>query len=211
MDRKTRRRRNRAAVEAARPPERRREIAEEMEEFSKLFRPLENPKQRAFLMAYVRTLGIRSAMRLSGVERQDHYFWLKTDARYADIFAEAHRMLGDMLEEEVMRRAYLGTDTPIVYRGTITSWHKSYSDQLAMFLLRAFKPQKYHRVAHDGYPGGPTEINIRVLKPGEKLTDAEKQPPVFSIGAAKPETEPAEPNALPTISLPHPDGGDEEQ
>jgi hypothetical protein len=70
-----------------------------------------------------------------------------------------------------------------------------------MFLLRAFKPQKYHRLAHDGYPGGPTEINIRVLKPGEKLTDAEKQPPVFSIGAAKPETEPAEPNALPTISL----------
>jgi hypothetical protein len=186
MTERTRRRRKRARIiEAAVPPERRREIAEEMEEFSKLFRPLENRKQRAFLMAYVRTLGIRSAMRLSGVSRQDHYFWLKSDGRYADIFAEAYRMLGDMLEEEVMRRAYLGTDTPIVYRGAITGWYKSYSDQLMMFMLRAFKPEKYHRAAHDGMMSGPSEINIRVMKPGETLADAQKRPPMYTIGAPR--------------------------
>lgn len=183
MDRKTRRHQNRAAVEAAEPPERKREMEEAIKEFAQLFRPLENPKQVAFLMAYVRTFGIRSAMRLSGVERQDHYFWLKTDARYAAIFAEAHQMLGDMLEEEAMKRAYLGTDTPVVYRGNITGWYKSYSDQLLMFMLRAFKPHKYHRVANDGYTGGPTEINIRVMEPGETLADAQKRPPKYTIGA----------------------------
>jgi hypothetical protein len=188
------RRRAREAVRAAAvSPERRREIDAEMAEFSKLFRPLENGKQRAFLMAYVRTLGIRSAMRLSGVERQDHYFWLKTDERYAELFDQAQEMLADMFEEEVLRRAWQGHDVPITYRGDIKNWYKSYSDQLVMFMLRALRPEKYHRLAHDGYPSGPTGFDIRILGPGETLADAEKRP---------------EPSA---ISIPAPDGGEEEK
>lgn len=189
----TKKKRDRRRVYPEVPPERRREIEADMAEFSKLFRPLENRKQRAFLMAYVRTLGIRSAMRLSGVERQDHYFWLKTDARYREAFEQAQEMLGDMLEEEVLKRAYMGHDTPVVYRGDIKNWYKSFSDQLAMFMLKSLKPEKYHRVLHDGYPSGPSGFTIEILKPGEKLSDREKQP------------------ELPTISIPVPDGGEEEE
>lgn len=189
----TKRKRDRRRVYPEVPPERRREIEADMAEFSKLFRPLENRKQRAFLMAYARTLGIRSAMRLSGVERQDHYFWLKTDARYAELFEQAQRMLGDMLEEEVLKRAYMGHDTPIVYHGDIKNWYKSYSDQLAMFMLRSLKPEKYHRLPNDGWTGGPSGFTIQILAPGEKLNEQEEQP------------------ELPTISIPVPDGGDEEE
>jgi len=186
------RRRAKQALAAAVPPGRRREIEADMEEFSKLFRPLENRKQRAFLIAYVRTLGIRGASRLSRVGRQDHYFWMKTDARYRELFAQAQKMIADMFEEEVLRRAWEGHDVPVTYRGDIKNWYKSYSDHLVMFMLRALRPEKYHRLPHDGYPSGPSVFTIRILEPGEKLSDVDKE------------------NEPPTVSIPAPDGGEDE-
>jgi hypothetical protein len=148
-------------------------MAAELEEFSELFRPLTNAKQRAFLTAYVRTIGIRSAMRLSGVSRMDHYAWLKTDRRYRETFKEAQAMIADLIEDEVLRRAARGHDTPVVYRGEITGWYKSYSDRLALSVLKAMKPGRYNRLADDGWEGGPTGIDIRILGPGETLADAQ--------------------------------------
>jgi hypothetical protein len=173
------------------PPERKEAIETELEDFSELFRPLANYKQRAFLMAYVRTIGIRSAMRLSGVARHDHYFWLKTDARYRATFEEAQRMIADLIEDEVLRRAAQGHDTPVVYRGDITGWYKSYSDRLALSVLKALKPKRYHRLPDDGWPGGPTEINIRVHQPGAPALEP------------KPEADP------PALLPPDPDGDKE--
>jgi hypothetical protein len=153
------------------PPQAKRSMAAELEEFSKLFRPLTNPKQRAFLTAYVRTIGLHSAMRLSGVERHDHYYWLKHDARYRETFEEAQQMIADLIEDEVLRRAAQGNDTPVVYRGEITGWYKSYSDRLMLSVLKAIRPERYNRLPNDGWEGGPTGIDIRILGPGETLAD----------------------------------------
>jgi hypothetical protein len=153
------------------PPREKESMAAELEEFSELFRPLTNPKQRAFLAAYVRTIGLRSAMRLSGVERHDHYYWLKNDPRYRETFKEAQRMIADLIEDDMFRRAAHGHDTPVVYRGEITGWYKSYSDRLALSVLKAIRPERYHRLPDDGWSGGPTGIDIRILRPGETLAD----------------------------------------
>src|SRR5204862_4996305 len=91
----TKKRVRRAAL--AVPPEEKAKMAGELAEFSTLFRGLENRKQRAFLMGYVRTLGIRSAMRLSGVCSPDHYFLLKTVRRYREVFVDDGRMLTTQL------------------------------------------------------------------------------------------------------------------
>jgi|GEM_PF-1247603 len=144
-------------------------------EFRDLFREVINHRQRAFLVGYVQSLGIRSAARLSGVSRQSHYEWLRDDPLYREHFEHAKRMLADSAEEEVCRRAYRGYDTPVIYRGRITGYYKSYSDALAMFMLKGLKPAVYR----DNAPlpiGGPTHINITVKRPEDKtpLATAEK-------------------------------------
>jgi hypothetical protein len=136
-------------------------------EFRDLFREVINHRQRAFLVGYVQSLGIRSAARLSGVSRQSHYEWLRDDPLYREHFERAKRMLADSAEEEVCRRAYRGYDTPVIYRGKITGYYKSYSDALAMFMLKGLKPAVYR----DNAPlpiGGPTQINITVKRPEDK-------------------------------------------
>ncbi|HKA32756.1 MAG TPA: hypothetical protein VKH64_06060 [Candidatus Binatia bacterium] len=136
-------------------------------EFRDLFREVINHRQRAFLVAYVQSLGIRSAARLSGVSRQSHYEWLRDDPLYREHFERAKRMLADSAEEEVCRRAYRGYDTPVIYRGKITGYYKSYSDALAMFMLKGLKPAVYR----DNAPlpiNGPTHINITVKRPEDK-------------------------------------------
>ena len=163
------------------PPEQKESMEAELEEFSELFRPLANPKQRAFLMAYVRTIGIRSAMRLSGVERRNHYFWLKTDERYRELFDEAQQMIADLIEDEVLRRAAQGHDTPVVYRGDITGWYKSYSDRLALTVLKAMKPKRYHRLPDDGWPGGPTAISITIQRPDDPTPEPANEPTTISL------------------------------
>ncbi|HEY1267199.1 MAG TPA: hypothetical protein VGH16_08065 [Candidatus Binatia bacterium] len=140
-------------------------------EFHDLFREVINHRQRAFLAAYVQSLGIRSAARLSGVSRQSHYEWLRDDPLYREHFERAKRMLADSAEEEVCRRAYRGYDTPVIYRGKITGYYKSYSDALAMFMLKGMRPAVYR----DNAPlpiGGPTHINITVKRPEDKAPAA---------------------------------------
>src|SRR5262249_5604332 len=57
--------------------------------------------------------------------------------------------------------------TPVIYRGKITGYYKSYSDALAMFMLKGLKPAVYR----DNAPlpiNGPTHINITVKRPEDK-------------------------------------------
>jgi hypothetical protein len=105
------------------------------------------------------------------VSRQSHYEWLRDDPLYREHFERAKRMLADSAEEEVCRRAYRGYDTPVIYRGKITGYYRSYSDALAMFMLKGMKPAVYR----DNAPlpiGGPTHINITVKRPEDKAPAA---------------------------------------
>ncbi len=156
-----------AQDDAAPPAEAEKPADDDAGEFRDLFREVINHRQRAFLVGYVQSLGIRSAARLSGVSRQTHYEWLRDDPLYREHFERAKRMLADSAEEEVCRRAYRGYDTPVIYRGKITGYYKSYSNTLAMFMLKGMKPAVYR----DNAPlpiGGPTHINITVKRPEDR-------------------------------------------
>jgi hypothetical protein len=101
------------------------------------FAEVTNPRQRAFLAAYVMAKGVRGAQRLSGVSRITHCRWLSKDALYRECFELARSVIAAEAEEEAYRRAFLGCDMPISYHGNIRSWYKSYSDALAIFVLKA--------------------------------------------------------------------------
>ncbi len=149
-------------------------------EFRGLFSEVENRRQRAFLVGYVQSMGIRSAARLSGVSRQSHYEWMRGDPFYREHFHRAKVILADSAEEEVCRRAYAGHDTPIIYRGEIKGYYKSYSDTLAMFMLKGLRPEVYRDNAGMVIEG-PTHINLTVLPDREGVPGGEKEIRRFSI------------------------------
>ena len=77
-----------------------------------------------------------------------------------------------LLEDEVMRRARDGVEEPVFYLGQEVGTVRKYSDTLAMFLLKARKPETYvdkTQVEHSGPKGGPIETKSTAASEVEKL------------------------------------------
>lgn len=112
------------------------------------------------MAAYAEVGSIQQASAAADIDRTSHYVWLKRDDRYAELFEQARLMACDVWEDEARRRAFDGTDHPVVYQGEICDTYKEYSDTLAMFLMKANNPDKYKdRSAAEitGKDGGPIE------------------------------------------------------
>jgi len=92
------------------------------------FPTISSPKKRAVLAAYVKSGQLIKSCRSAKVDFTSHYYWLKTDPAYVDAFAEAQQMVGDVLEQEAIRRA---------------TRPQHASDILLIFLLKGVRPEKY--------------------------------------------------------------------
>jgi hypothetical protein len=196
MPKNVRQRSNAPALRGAAPPARKKYLRRALghgldEQFRGFFSDVVNRRQRAFLIGFLQTCEVRAAARLSGVSRQSHYEWMRGDPLYREHFRRAREMLADAAEDELYRRAMIGHETPIIFRGKITGSYKTPSDQLLMFMLKALRPHIYRESARSpfGEPG-PTEINIRVHKPDN--------PPTVEATDGE--------SGVQRISLPHPDG-----
>lgn len=75
------------------------------------------------------------------------YRWRAADASFAAAWDAALKIGITALEDEAHRRAFEGTDKPIVHLGKVTGHMKEYSDTLAIFLLKAHAPEKYRERA----------------------------------------------------------------
>lgn len=95
------------------------------------------PNKRAFLTAYSQTGGIKRSGLAARCAPSCHYYWMDTDPDYVEAFAQAQAMVGDMLEEEAIRRAM------------------EFSDTLLIFALKAHKPDKYREQSK-------TDVNVTV-------------------------------------------------
>jgi len=130
---------------------------------------IRHPKKRAFLQAVARTCSILRAAAIAGIDRDNHYLWLKKDAAYAEAFALAWERGLDFLEAEAIRRATEGTTKPIFHAGKrvvdfVVDEHgqpvmkdgkpvptpavvREYSDTLLMFVLNGRRSGVYrHRM-----------------------------------------------------------------
>ena len=100
-------------------------------------------KKTAFLVALTETVNVTLACRSAGIPRRSAYDWRENDADFARRWDEALDEGIDLLEAELQRRAFEGTERPVFYKGQqCGTWH-TYSDALAMFLLKAHRPKKY--------------------------------------------------------------------
>ena len=83
----------------------------------------------------------------------------------------------DIMEEEARRRAFEGVDEPVgFWQGKSETTVKRYSDTLAIFLMKAHRPEKFRDNLHlsgglksDG--GELEEVSITVLRKLEKMID----------------------------------------
>ena len=80
---------------------------------------------RRFLDAYVQTGDLRAAAKAAKISLDAHYQLLETSDSYRQSFRAAQQQAVDMLEAEAFRRALAG------------------SDELLIFLLRAWLPERY--------------------------------------------------------------------
>lgn len=109
------------------------------------FGSIRHPKKAAFLHAYSECGNVTRAAMAAGIDRDNHYLWLRNNHGYAEAFEQAKEMAVETLEAEAHRRAMAG------------------SDVLLIFLMKGAMPQKYretHRLEHTGADGGPMAVKV---------------------------------------------------
>ncbi len=65
----------------------------------------------------------------------------------------------DLLDAEARRRAVIGIDKPVFYKGEVVGSITKYSDSLLMFLLKAHRPQKFGDCGKVKHPGA-TDVGV---------------------------------------------------
>ena len=128
-------------------------------------------KREAFLAAYAQLGNITAAAKAAGIERKTHYLWLR-DRRYKRAAEEAEAQATERMEQEAWRRAVVGADKPVYWRGVKVDTVKEYSDVLLIFLLKARRPERYReRYEHSGPGGGPIPAEVSFYLPRNMRDD----------------------------------------
>ena len=99
-------------------------------------------KQR-YLEALAETGIITYAAKRAQIARQTVYDWLEADPDFAQRHAEAIVESTERMEAEAYRRAVVGIEKPVYYRGEPVGTITEHSDGLLQFMLRARKPETY--------------------------------------------------------------------
>lgn len=120
-------------------------------------------KQRLFLETLRATCNVTLAAAAVGMHRDNLYRWRKRDPEFRAEWHNAVEEAIDLLEAELHRRAFAGVDKPVVYQGEIRRDEagrpvtvKDYSDGLAMFLMKAHRPERYRERIEARLSGGAT-------------------------------------------------------
>jgi hypothetical protein len=100
-------------------------------------------RRQGFLALLRQTGNVSAAAERSGVSRSGAYALRASDATFRAQWDDAMESAMDDLEAELRRRAIEGTEKPVFYGGETVGTIRSYSDSLAMFLLRSRRPHVF--------------------------------------------------------------------
>lgn len=109
-------------------------------------------QRETFLKVLAQTANVSRAAREAGITTSTVY---RARARNATFAREWDAAIGealDALEETLIERARDGVEKPVFYGGEQKGTVRVYSDQLAMFMLRAKRPEVYDRVIAAAQP-----------------------------------------------------------
>jgi hypothetical protein len=130
-------------------------------------------KETAFMVALSETCNVTRACKAVGIARQTAYDRYEADAEFKKRWDKAKALGVEAVEDECHRRAYEGLDKPVFYQGEVCGTIREYSDTLAIFLLKAHKPEKYReRYEHSGSGGAPLfpdPDNVPLLEVARRL------------------------------------------
>lgn len=107
------------------------------------FEGLTNPNQRAFLAAFSVCGRPGKAAALSGVHRQTHYFWLRTDKVYRDAYASCRDNVAYKVEGSLVERLIHGWREPVFQGGQLVGYKRKFDNATAWKLLQKLRPEVY--------------------------------------------------------------------
>lgn len=116
-------------------------------------RPIPPEHFEQFLALLREMPNVTRAARTLGHAPRSFRNYRERDPDFAEAWDAALEEGIENCEAELHRRAFEGTDKPITHQGVITGSYKEYSDTLAMFLLKAHRPEKYRErqdISHTG-------------------------------------------------------------
>jgi hypothetical protein len=96
---------------------------------------------------------VRYAAEDAGIDHTTAYKWRKRNAEFAEAWDAALEMSTQKLERVAFERAAEGWDEPVFYNGIECGAKRRFSDTLAIFLLKARRPEVYrerHEITHSG-------------------------------------------------------------
>jgi hypothetical protein len=123
-------------------------------------------KDAKFLEFLSQGATVTAAARAAGYTRSRVYERRKADAEFAAAWDDSLGQGTDLLEDEALRRAKDGVAEPRFYEGQVCGYVRKYSDTLAIFLLKARRPEKYGdkiTAQHTRPGGGPVTSITRVI------------------------------------------------
>ena len=135
------------------------------------------PWKPLFLDTLRRTGNVRLAANNADVVRQVAYRARDSSDKFRADWDEALEEARELLEAEARRRAAIGVDEPVFYKGQVVGQIRKYSDNLLMFLLKAHWPEKFrenYAVEHRGPGGGPVKLEAKtehVFQPSPEVWD----------------------------------------
>jgi hypothetical protein len=133
-------------------------------------RVTDKARHQAAFLAYVSEVpDVVKAAEVAGIGRTLHYNWMREDPTYPERFAEAWEAGIDALEAACQRRAMVGYEKPIYYKGEPVGTEIVYSDRLAEFLLTGNRPARYR-------PKG-LDIEIHMQDLSSQLSEARRRVP----------------------------------
>lgn len=136
-------------------------------------RTLEN--RGKFLEALAASAGnVSVACHAIGIGRTSAYDWKREDLEFSVLWDDIIEKTTDALEQEIYRRAHDGVEKPVFYQGEECGRVKEHSDVLAMFILKARKPDKYRDRHEISNPDG-TALLQPVAEAILKVYGAESQ------------------------------------
>lgn len=130
-------------------------------------------KRKELFLEYLREKpNITKAARWAGWTRQWVYVLRDEDPDFAKAWDEALEESVDLCEGELHRRAFDGTLKPVYQGGVKVGTVREYSDTLAIFLMKAHRPDKYREMTRTeltGKGGGPMEVKHHLMDTIEKV------------------------------------------
>lgn len=100
-------------------------------------------RQKQVCDVLIKTGSMRKAAIRVGLTFGWLYQFRKENAEFGALVDDALEQYVTKMEEEVDRRAFLGVKKPVIYQGVITDHYRECSDALAMFRLKALRPEVY--------------------------------------------------------------------